>query len=148
MRSRAAIFASYSWMRSAAWHRRRRPRPRTSPPKSESGCVTHHAAWRGRAGFRRQYTPAQAVTEELCGHGFSASAISAATARLDEALKAFAERRLNETYPYLILDARYERIRGGGRHRAPGGADRDRRRLGRPAPGPWRRARQPREPVE
>jgi len=56
----------------------------------------------------------KAVTEELCGHGFSASAISDATARLDGALKAFAERRLSEAYPYLILDARYERIREGG----------------------------------
>jgi hypothetical protein len=30
----------------------------------------------------------KAITEELCGHGFSASAISDATARLDGALKA------------------------------------------------------------
>src|SRR5260370_20776521 len=56
----------------------------------------------------------KAITEELCGYGFSASAISDATARLDGALKAFAERRLSEAYPYLILDARYERIREAG----------------------------------
>jgi putative transposase len=56
----------------------------------------------------------KAVTEELCGHGFSASAISAATARLDESLKAFAERRLEEAFPYLILDARYEKVRESG----------------------------------
>jgi putative transposase len=56
----------------------------------------------------------KAITEELCGHSFSASAISDATARLDGALTAFAERRLEEAYPYLILDARYERIREGG----------------------------------
>src|SRR5207244_8384137 len=56
----------------------------------------------------------KAVTEELCGHSFSASAISDATARLDGALTAFAERRLEEAYPYLILDARYERIREAG----------------------------------
>jgi len=56
----------------------------------------------------------KAVTEELCGHGFSASTISEATAKLDGALKAFAERRLDEAYPYLILDARYERVREGG----------------------------------
>src|SRR6201999_4292286 len=36
----------------------------------------------------------KAVTEELCGHSFSASAISDATSRLDGALTAFAERRL------------------------------------------------------
>src|SRR3982074_2782108 len=50
----------------------------------------------------------KASTEELCGHSFSASSISDATARLDGALTAFAERRLSEAYPYLILDARYE----------------------------------------
>lgn len=38
----------------------------------------------------------KAVTEELCGHSFSASVISEATARLDTALAAFAERRLAE----------------------------------------------------
>ena len=56
----------------------------------------------------------KAITEELCGHSFSASTISEATARLDERLKAFFERRLEEAYPYLILDARYERVREGG----------------------------------
>jgi len=56
----------------------------------------------------------KAITEELCGHSFSASTISEATARLDEGLKAFFERRLEEAYPYLILDARYERVREGG----------------------------------
>src|SRR5260370_1281110 len=56
----------------------------------------------------------KAITEELCGHSCSASAISDATARLDGMLTAFAERRLGEAYPYLILDARYERIREAG----------------------------------
>jgi len=56
----------------------------------------------------------KAITEELCGHGFSASSISEATARLDAALQAFAERRLDEAFPYLILDARYERVREAG----------------------------------
>ena len=54
------------------------------------------------------------ITEELCGHGFSASSISAINKSLDEALTAFAERRLDEPYPYLILDARYEKVREGG----------------------------------
>src|SRR5437588_12158581 len=48
------------------------------------------------------------VTEELVGHSFSASAISAVNKRLDASLKAFCERRLKEPFPYLILDARYE----------------------------------------
>jgi putative transposase len=56
----------------------------------------------------------KAVTEELCGHSFSASTISEATARLDSSLKAFFERRLEEPFPYLIVDARYERAREGG----------------------------------
>jgi putative transposase len=38
----------------------------------------------------------KAITEELCGHSFSASSISAIHKGLDEALTAFAERRLDE----------------------------------------------------
>jgi putative transposase len=56
----------------------------------------------------------KAVTEVLCGHSFSASSISQINKGLDASLKAFAERRLVEAYPYLILDARYERVREGG----------------------------------
>jgi putative transposase len=56
----------------------------------------------------------KAVTEALCGHSFSASAISSINKSLDEALRAFAERRLSEAYPYLILDARYEKVREAG----------------------------------
>ena len=56
----------------------------------------------------------KAVTEVLCGHSFSASSISAINKSLDENLKAFAERRLSENYPYLILDARYEKVREAG----------------------------------
>ena len=56
----------------------------------------------------------KAVTEALCGHSFSASAISAINKSLDEGLRAFAERRLSENYPYLILDARYEKVREVG----------------------------------
>lgn len=56
----------------------------------------------------------KAITEELCGHSFSASSISEITKKLDDQLEAFATRRLEEEYPYLILDARYERIRENG----------------------------------
>jgi putative transposase len=56
----------------------------------------------------------KAVTEALCGHSFSASAISSINKSLDKALQAFAERRLSEPFPYLILDARYERVREAG----------------------------------
>ena len=56
----------------------------------------------------------KAVTEALCGHSFSASSISAINKSLDESLRAFSERRLCDAYSYLILDARYERVREGG----------------------------------
>jgi transposase-like protein len=56
----------------------------------------------------------KAITEELCGHSFSASAISAINTKLDEGLAQFAGRRLDEACPYLILDARYERVREAG----------------------------------
>jgi putative transposase len=56
----------------------------------------------------------RAVTEELCGHGFSASSVSAITVQLDEQLAQFMRRPLTEEFPYLILDARYERVREAG----------------------------------
>jgi len=56
----------------------------------------------------------KAITEELCGHAFSASTISAINKRLDASLAAFARRRLDEPFPYLIIDARYEKVREGG----------------------------------
>ena len=55
-----------------------------------------------------------AITEELCGHEFSASSISEITRRLDEQLKQFSQRALGEEFPYVILDARYERVREDG----------------------------------
>jgi putative transposase len=56
----------------------------------------------------------KAITEELCGHSFSAAAISTINAKLDDSLAQFAERRLSEAYPYLIVDARYEHVREAG----------------------------------
>jgi putative transposase len=56
----------------------------------------------------------KAITEMLCGHGFSASSISAINKTLDESLAQFASRRLAEPFPYLILDARYEKVREAG----------------------------------
>ena len=48
----------------------------------------------------------KAITEELCGHSFSASTISEINIRLDEGLAQFTGRRLVEACPYLVLDAR------------------------------------------
>jgi putative transposase len=56
----------------------------------------------------------KAITEELCGHEFSASTISRINQNLDEELEKFAPRRLEEAYPHLILDARYEKVREDG----------------------------------
>src|SRR5215469_3423899 len=54
------------------------------------------------------------ITEQLCGHEFSAATISRMTEQLDEELKKFAKRSLEEDYAYLVLDARYEKIRQDG----------------------------------
>ena len=54
------------------------------------------------------------VTEQLCGHEFSSSTISRMTEKLDTDLEKFANRRLEQEYPYLIVDARYEKVRENG----------------------------------
>ncbi len=56
----------------------------------------------------------KAISEELCGHEFSASTVSELNKKLDVELERFACRRLEEEYPYVILDARYEKVRENG----------------------------------
>jgi transposase-like protein len=56
----------------------------------------------------------KAITEELCGHEFSADAVSHINQKLDTELQQWATRKLEEDYPYLILDARYEKVREDG----------------------------------
>lgn len=56
----------------------------------------------------------KAITEELCGHAFSASTISEINKKLDSELNKFARRPLEQAYPYLVLDARYEKVRIDG----------------------------------
>ena len=56
----------------------------------------------------------KAISEELCGHSFSASAISEINKRLDAELGRFARRELKSEYPYPIIDARYEKLREQG----------------------------------
>jgi putative transposase len=52
------------------------------------------------------------VTEELCGTTFSKSLISSLAGSLDSELSAWRKRRLEaEAYPYLFVDARYEKVR-------------------------------------
>src|SRR5205823_2453770 len=56
----------------------------------------------------------KAISEELCGHEFSASTVSELNKKLDQELARFAGRRLEEEYPYIILDERYEKVREAG----------------------------------
>ncbi len=54
-----------------------------------------------------------AITAELCGLEVNSTQVSRAAALLDEGLEAWRSRPLGEI-AYLILDARYEKIRHGG----------------------------------
>ena len=51
-----------------------------------------------------------AIIEELCMYSFSAPAVSGLVGSLDEQLSQFACRMLEEGFPYLILDGRYEKV--------------------------------------
>ena len=55
-----------------------------------------------------------AITEALCGLEVSKSQVSALTAKLDAEVAVWRSRPLTEEYPYLIFDARYEKVRRGG----------------------------------
>lgn len=56
------------------------------------------------------------VTEVLCGTSFSKSLVSSLAGRLDAELETWRERRLEAAaYPYLFVDARYEKVRVGRR---------------------------------
>ena len=54
-----------------------------------------------------------AITEQLCGLDVTSTQVSRVAAALDAELDAWRNRPLGET-PYLILDARYEKVRHGG----------------------------------
>jgi len=55
------------------------------------------------------------ITEQLCGTRFSKSQVSTLTVQLDGRLQAWRERPLTaDVYPYLTVDARYEKVRQGG----------------------------------
>jgi len=55
-----------------------------------------------------------AVLEELCGTSVSSTHVSHGAARLDAELECWRSRPLG-AFPYVILDARYEKVRHGGR---------------------------------
>jgi putative transposase len=52
------------------------------------------------------------ITEELCGTSFSKSLVSSLAGSLDSELEAWRMRRLEaKAYPYVFVDARYEKVR-------------------------------------
>jgi hypothetical protein len=53
----------------------------------------------------------KAVTEALCGLEISKSQVSRLAKDLDEEIKAWRSRPLKKAYPYVVVDARYEKIR-------------------------------------
>jgi len=53
------------------------------------------------------------IVEELCGHQVSSTQVSACAARLDVELQLWRERPLGN-FAYLVMDARYEKVRHGG----------------------------------
>ena len=55
-----------------------------------------------------------AITEALCGLEISKSQVSALSQKLDAEISEWRMRPLTEAYPYLIFDARYEKVRRGG----------------------------------
>jgi putative transposase len=55
------------------------------------------------------------VTEALCGTSFSKSLVSSLAGSLDADLKAWRDRQLEAAYPYVFVDARYEKVRVGSR---------------------------------
>ena len=54
-----------------------------------------------------------AIVEELCGTSVSSSQVSACAQLLDAELQKWRERALGD-FPYLLLDARYEKVRQNG----------------------------------
>lgn len=58
----------------------------------------------------------KAITEQLCGTEISAAQVSRAAAQLDGVLQEWRERPLGE-FPYLYVDARYEKVREAGQVR-------------------------------
>ena len=54
------------------------------------------------------------ITEVLCGLEISKSQVSALAGKLDTEVEQWRERPIEKLFPYLMIDARYEKIRRGG----------------------------------
>lgn len=55
------------------------------------------------------------ITERLCGKSFSSQQVARLAGQLDETVTEWQNRPLAGDHPHLIVDARYEKIRSGGR---------------------------------
>lgn len=54
------------------------------------------------------------ITDELCGLEISRSQVSALAKGLDEEITIWRNRPIEKKFPYLVVDARYEKVRRGG----------------------------------
>ncbi len=56
-----------------------------------------------------------AITETLCGRAFSSQQVSKLSRGLDERITEWRNRPIEGEHPYIVVDARYEKVRRGGR---------------------------------
>ncbi|MCS3668478.1 transposase-like protein [Salinibacter ruber] len=70
------------------------------------------------------------ITTELCGREFSKSTVSRLTGDLDKQVQAWAERQLDQEYPFLILDATDLKVRRQGAVRSTTAGAGSRRKRG------------------
>ncbi len=54
------------------------------------------------------------ITEALCGLEISKSQVSALAQKMDGEIEQWRQRPIEKGYPYLMIDARYEKVRRGG----------------------------------
>jgi len=84
------------------------------PSSLEKGCRSEKALKLALAEMYIQGVSTRkvkAITEQLCGTSISSTQVSRLSAELDMNLNAFRERKLEDPYAYVYLDARYEKIR-------------------------------------
>ena len=53
------------------------------------------------------------IVQELCGVEISKSQVSALASDLDKGLNQWRHRRIDKIYPYLVVDARHEKVQMG-----------------------------------
>lgn len=64
--------------------------------------------------YQRSEKALVAALAQMYVQGVSTRKVAAITARLDEQLRQFSQRPLEAEFPYVVVDARYERVREGG----------------------------------